>query len=101
MSGPKKVHVGTTLAIDWTIVDKDYYYPGLCAITVDAGKTIADLDAAPGYPQPSWVHVYNCWENPGSGKTVNAELKTGPVYFVCFSSSTTKFGVLGPIEVGQ
>ncbi len=101
MNLPPKVPLGTTLAINWVLVDK-YDFPGLCAITLDKGKTIDDLKGLPGYPQPSWVHPYYCWENPGSGMTVNVELKTGPIYLVCFSSRTTTIGnAMGPIEVGQ
>ncbi len=101
-NAPQKVAVGTTLAIDWVLGDNNYDFPGLCAVTMDPGKTVEDLNAAPAFPAPSWVHVYYCWQNPGKGKTVYGELKTGPVYLLCYSSHTAQIGTaLGPIEVAQ
>ncbi len=102
MDGPQQVPEGTRLVIDWNLVDKDYVLPGLCLLTVDAGKTMADLVAAPGFPQPAWAHlVGSCWDHRGGGtKTVQSPpLRTGPVYLACFKSEKTKIGVLGPIEV--
>ena len=102
MDGPQQVPEGTRLVIDWILVDKDYVLPGLCLVTVDAGKTLADLVAAPGFPQPAWAHlVGSCWDHRGGGtKTVQSPpLRTGPVYLACFKSEKTKIGVLGPIEV--
>ncbi len=99
MNGPQKVLAGTTLAIDWIVVDQHYLFPGLVAVTMEAGKTFTDLEAEPGYPQPSWVHVYCAWEDSRDRKTVSAELNTGSVYFVCFSSRATRIGAVCPIDV--
>jgi hypothetical protein len=101
LDGLQPVPAGTTLVIYWNLEDTNYTLPGLCLLTVDEGKTLADLEAAPGYPQPSWVHlVTDCWPNPdGLATTVRAVLYTGPVYIACFRSETKKIGVLGPIEV--
>jgi 5'-nucleotidase (lipoprotein e(P4) family) len=99
MDGPQKMLAGT-LAIDWIIVDKHHDLLGLCAVTLDAGKTIEDLKAWGSAVQPPWVRLIDCWNGaPDSRKTVNVELKRGSNYLVCFTSPTTCIGPLGPIEV--
>ena len=103
MEGTQQVPAGATLVVHWTLEDTNYTLPGLCFVTVDAGKTLADLEAAPGYPQPSWVHLSygDCWPmDYGLTTTVGqVVMNTGPVYIACFRSQTSKIGVLGPIEV--
>jgi len=105
MEGPQQVPAGATLVIHWTLEDTNYTLPGLCLVTVDEGKTLADLEAAPGYPQPSWVHLSygDCWpmEYGLTTTAVQVVMNTGPAYLICFRSETKKIGVLGPIEVVQ
>ena len=105
MEGPQQVPVGAVLVIQWTLEDTNYTLPGLCMVTMDPGKTLADLIAAPGYPQPSWVHLTygDCWPMDYGATTtvVQVIMKTGPAYIGCFGSQTKKIGVLGPIEVVQ
>jgi len=103
MEGPQQVPAGATLVIHWTLEDTNYTLPGLCLVTVDEGKTLADLEAAPGYPQPSWVHLtYGDCRPMDYGLTTTVAqvvMNTGPAYIGCFGSQTRKIGVLGPIEV--
>ena len=105
MEGPQQVPYGAVLVIQWTLEDTNYAVPGLCMVTVDPGKTLADLQAAPGYPQPSWVHLTygDCWpmDYAATSTTVQVVMKTGPAYIICFGSQTAKIGALGPIEVVQ
>jgi hypothetical protein len=99
MTGPQKMPAGM-LAIDWVIEDKIPTTHGLCAITLDAGKTIDDLKTWGSAVQPSWVQVVSCWDgSPDGRKTVTVELKHGPNYLVCFSSPAAYIGPLGPIDV--
>jgi 5'-nucleotidase (lipoprotein e(P4) family) len=99
MNGPQKMQAGK-LNIDWIVEDKNHPLVGLCAITLDAGKTIDDLRSTASADQPPWVQVVRCWDGgPGSRSTVSVDLKKGPNYLVCFSSPTTYIGPLGPIDV--
>lgn len=100
MKGPQKISAGTTLIIHWNLTGK-YEFPGLCIVTLDKSKTMDDFKAATNPNQPSWVHLYYCFENPGDRAAESAELKSGPVYFACFSSRTETIDALGPIEVAK
>ena len=103
MEGPQQVPAGAVLVVHWTLDDTNYPLPGLCMVTLDKGKTLADLIAAPSIPQPAWAHFSygDCWpmEYLLTSTTVQAVMNTGPAYLVCFRSQTGKIGALGPIEV--
>jgi hypothetical protein len=77
---------------------------GMVVLTLDEGKTIDDLNAAPdNYGQPLWSHRVGEAErhvHPGERYTFKFTIETGPIYLVCFSGPPdTAIGVLGPIEV--
>jgi hypothetical protein len=77
---------------------------GLVILTLDPGKSLADLKAWPSnYSDPPWSH--RAGEAPryvhlGERYTFKATIQNGPIYLVCFSGPpAVPIGVLGPIEV--
>jgi inosine-uridine nucleoside N-ribohydrolase len=99
-TGPQVIKAGR-ITIDWVVENKDYEKYGLVIVTLNEGKTFADLDQWPSSDPPPWLTVTNVWEAPaGSRKQVTAQITRGPFYFVCFySPPDTKYGALGPIVV--
>ena len=98
-SGPETIAAGQ-IAIDWN-VDEAHDIYGLAVVTLDEGKTSADLDAWPSTDPPSWLQVVAFSDaTPGSHSTVTARVEKGPIYFVCFTlPPDKKMGTLGPIEI--
>jgi inosine-uridine nucleoside N-ribohydrolase len=98
-SGPKEIAAGQ-IAIDWN-VDEAHAYYGLAVVTLDEGKTFADLDRWPSTDPPSWLQIVTFRETTaGNHSTVTARVRGGPIYIVCFTRPPDKkMGTLGPIGV--
>jgi pyrimidine-specific ribonucleoside hydrolase len=99
-NGPQTIRAGR-ITVDWVVENKDYDKYGLVIVTLNEGKTFADLDQWPSPDPPPWLTIINGWEAPaGSRKQVTAQITRGPFYFVCFySPPDTKYGTLGPVVV--
>lgn len=80
------------------LYDKDPgSYAGLAFVTLDADKTLADLEAWPSVSPPSWLEVVDYIEAlPGMEVSRAVEMIDKPIYLVCFDISG-KMGALGPI----
>jgi hypothetical protein len=98
--GPERVPAGR-MQIVLDVRDQTAYEEyGVGAATVDEGKTIEDLVAAPfDYHAPVWVHDQAFVEAaPGTSQETPLVLFEGPLFLVC-ATSDGKTNVLGPIEV--
>jgi hypothetical protein len=98
--GPERVPAGR-MRIVLDVRDQTAYEEyGVGAATVDEGKTIEDLVAAPfDYHAPVWVHDQAFVEAaPGTSQETPLVLFEGPLFLVC-ATSDGKTNVLGPIEV--
>jgi hypothetical protein len=108
-SGPKSL----SAKFDLNVVVKsqtDTVY-GFVIVTLQAGKTIEDLQVWPSVDPPEWLK--NMLNDTGpvfaSGTTKqNVDLAAysyysgDPIYFACFADKPTrKIGALGPIEISQ
>jgi len=79
---------------------------GYVVVTLDEGKTIADLQAWPSSDPPEWLKDMFTDTGPvfGPGTTKQIfdwssyESVVTPIYFVCFGDDR-KIGALGPIEI--
>ncbi|MCL4560866.1 MAG: nucleoside hydrolase [Chloroflexi bacterium] len=87
--------------VDVKLIDRDIAKDaGLAIVTLDEGKTLADVEAWPSTDPPPWIQLLGFIEvNPGKELTQNFELKDKPLYFFCFDKPPErKIGGLGPIE---
>jgi len=100
--GPQQVTAGE-IVVDWIVDNEDHDRYGLAVVTLDEGKTFADLDAWPSTDQPPWLQLVDFADvGPGSRLLMVADVEQGPIYFVCFTAyPETKMGTLGPVEVGE
>ncbi len=80
----------------------------LALVTLDEGKTLADLEAIPEdvISQPDFAQlIVATFEGRGSHSTILANVEEGPLYFVCFAGDRygvgRKIGALGPVAVEQ
>ena len=108
-SGPKKIHAGVFM-VDLTFPDKNPLASGFGLITLNSGKTIADLRAWPNVDPPAWVTVLDVNGDISSERTFNYDLTTmdawhsgESLYLVCFqmdsAGNVNKIGQYGPINV--
>ena len=103
-SGPQKIPAGkNTITVD---VQKDIKGTGgeVAMLTMEEGKTAADLEAWAEQGPPPWVNVFAGEAqgiDPGNvmTRTFSVDGTTSPFYIVCFDSPQTRNGVLGPFEV--
>ncbi len=101
LEGSKQVPAGL---IGVNLIDKDPTKDaGLAIVTLDAGKTFADVDAYPSTSPPSWMQVLGFNETtPGNEILQTVVVEDKPVYLVCFDrppdAKAEKIGALGPIE---
>jgi inosine-uridine nucleoside N-ribohydrolase len=74
---------------------------GLAIVTIDEGKTLADMEAWISTDPPPWAQVLGFIETyPGKEIQQTFELKDIPIYFFCFDREPVQIiGALGPIEV--
>jgi hypothetical protein len=105
VEGPNSLQYGEN-SVDMVSNIESQGNVGLALVSLDAGKTIKDLQDWPAVVAPSWVTEVNFFEAPSDGAThtfsfdISSESITGPLYFVCFSSlPATKIGALGPYEL--
>jgi len=84
------------------LYDKDpSSYAGLAFVTLNADKTLADLQAWPSVSPPDWLQVEDYIETiPGMEVSKVSEMKDKPIFLVCFDASG-KIGALGPIETSK
>ncbi len=91
----------TTIVLD--VTDQDAYDEyGIVAVTLNEGKTMADLEAWPSTDPPLWISIHSIIDEVPQGRRVERDLRVaeGPVYFVCFTAyPIRKTDVAGPIEV--
>ncbi len=99
--GPAKVPAGR-ITVNWD-TDKSHETFGLAVLTLNKGKTLADLAAWPSTNQPPWTTLVAFRDTgPGSRSKEDIDVSEGPIFLVCFTASPEKkMGVLGPIEVGK
>jgi hypothetical protein len=99
--GPTQVRAGR-ITVNWD-TDKSHDTFGLAILTLNKGKTMADLAAWPSTDQPPWTTLVSFRDTgPGSRSKEDIDVSEGPIYLVCFTASPEKkMGVLGPIEVGK
>jgi len=73
----------------------------LAILTLDEGKTFADLVAYPSADPPQWVQLVQVNLAESSTEVLKIiEIKDKPIYLVCLNGPPEeKIGVLGPIEV--
>lgn len=102
--GPERVPAGRIqVALD--VTDQTAYQKyGVGAATLDEGKTLEELVAAPftaGFP--IWMHDHGFVEAvQNTAQETTIVLFEGPLFLVCFVSSSDqdrKVDVLGPIEI--
>jgi hypothetical protein len=93
--------------LTWTVEDlgrNEYFY---FVVTLDEGKTLADLSSITLKDNDPWVHAqrYGNTISPGTvTKTIDlnahASFEEGPIYFACaFSLDEGLEGAAGPIEI--
>ncbi len=106
--GPTQIPLGK-ITVNLKDDGRSYSYYAVFITTLDAGKTIDDLNRAPADPGPSWVQKMSLLGplEAGSSFTYITDLtqgltvvEGGPIYLMCFTREPlTKIGVVGPIEV--
>jgi hypothetical protein len=97
--GPERAPAGR-IQIVLDVRDQTAYEDyGVAAVTVDEGKTLEDLVAAPfEHSAPVWVHAHGFAEAaPGASQKRTIVLFEGPLFLVCAAEEKTN--VLGPIEI--
>jgi len=97
--GPERVPAGRipiVLDVRDQTAHEEY---GVGAATVDEGKTLEDLVAAPfAASYPVWVHDHgSIAAAPGDSQETTITLFEGPLFLVCGTEEKTN--VLGPIEI--
>lgn len=87
--------------IKWVVDNQKHAHYGLVIVTLNPGKTIADVQAWTSGDKPSWAtDVYDFDAKPGSQQEVTIYLGPGTIYFGCLYGDPTKtFGGLGPVQV--
>jgi hypothetical protein len=89
------------LVIEIVVEDTRFESYALVVGTLDAGKTVKDLQAWPSMDEPPWFNYITHGEARKGGRSYFvAEAQAGPLHMGCLAASPdTKTGALGPIEV--
>jgi hypothetical protein len=99
LEGTKQVYPDT-FSIALVGGDRSVEFYGLAVVSLDEGKTLADLEGA-GPAQPPWVRLLTDFSTaPGQRTVQSVKVDANPVFVVCFTSPPDKeIGALGPIEI--
>lgn len=89
------------LVIEMVVEDTRFENYALVVGTLDAGKTVDDLQAWPSMDEPPWFNYIIHGETRKGGRSYFvAEAQAGPLHMACLAAPPdTKTGALGPIEV--
>ena len=105
--GPKKISADK-FTVNFNVENRDREKYGLYIVTLDQGKTLADLDAWPSTDPPPWVYIVAGTDvGPGSRSEVTVDMTKSPqfkspIFLVCLSAPPeAKITTMGPVEVGQ
>ena len=107
-SGPKAISA-EKLNVDLVLPELNPQASGFALVTLDSGKTIADLEAWPSTDPPDWLTVLSDAGEISKNASINIDLApmmafhTGDaLYLVCFQKDSNgivnKIGAFGPIK---
>jgi hypothetical protein len=110
-SGPNSLPYGK-FTLDLVQSKTDPLPFGFALVTLQSGKTIADLEAWPSADPPDWLYVLTVQSYLTTTQSFNWSLTYNglykppePVYLVCFQQdakgNVNKIGAFGPITVQE
>ena len=98
-------HIKGMIEYNFIINDQAHETYALIMLTLDEGKTLADLEAYANVtsPPPWSTPVQYDFETPGSYSHHTANISEGPLYFVCFyvDNIPVIIGTFGPLEITE